>query len=234
MGRNLQQEQEMVGDIQGRAIQAKPASHGLMHYRPWQVLGVQATGMDIAYCTQVLGVQATGMDIAIRIQQWILHIATFALLLENSNTASTNIQQMTRKYTHSTLLPSSTRNCKTSATRIHKRTKYHRTRKHTHLSFPSSSPSSARNCMTCEAKPPMAPSSMEIITGCSTAHWRMRSVSRGLQNLQKPEVTFVSTCGGATPNQLESVNYTTTEVTPAIKLKLCCHAHPGMQRQTSR
>lgn len=36
--------------------------------------------------------------------------------------------------------------------------------------MPAHAPSSARNCITCAAKPPMEPSSMLIMTGCSLAH----------------------------------------------------------------
>mmetsp|Transcript_12318 Transcript_12318/g.30134 ORF Transcript_12318/g.30134 Transcript_12318/m.30134 type:complete len:209 (-) Transcript_12318:1505-2131(-) len=45
----------------------------------------------------------------------------------------------------------------------------------------SSRPSSARNCMMWAAKPPMEPSSIEIMTPCSLAAWRTSCVSSGLQ-----------------------------------------------------
>ena len=58
------------------------------------------------------------------------------------------------------------------------------------LRFPSSSPSSARNCSTCDANPPIEPSSTVTSAPWFFARSRTSSVSSGLQNRASATVTL--------------------------------------------
>ena len=84
--------------------------------------------------------------------------------------------------------------------KIHDSTAPIKTRLHTHAHNNNNSKRKQwRNvtvltCITCAAKPPMAPSSTEIIAGCSFAKRRSNSASNGLQKRASTTVAETPTC----------------------------------------